>query len=159
MVTELGDGARAPEFCTQGGFAYRFDWGVDGLEALAHDAAVVVVIDVLRFTTAVCCALEAGATVLPYRWRDDSTAAYAARHRAVLAGRRELGEPSLSPTDLLTLVGSIAVSLFLKNYYQATTIFYPASPQLASPELIFGNPATRADWTISARGERNDATR
>ena len=46
---------------------------------------------------------HAGATVLHYRWRDDSTAAYAARHRAVLAGRRELGEPSLSPTDLLTI--------------------------------------------------------
>ncbi len=52
---------------------------------------------------------------------------------------------------LLTLVGSIAVSLFLKNYYQATTIFYPASPQLASPELIFGNTAQVTDYFGSDR--------
>lgn len=39
---------------------------------------------------------------------------------------------------LLTLVGSIALSLTLKNYYEAVTIFYPASPQLANPELMFG---------------------
>ncbi len=33
---------------------------------------------------------------------------------------------------------SVGISLLLKNYYQATTIFYPASPELANPELIFG---------------------
>ena len=40
---------------------------------------------------------------------------------------------------LLALAGSVVLSLFLDNYYQATTIFYPASPQLANPELMFGN--------------------
>ncbi|MBX2891727.1 MAG: hypothetical protein KF734_12405 [Saprospiraceae bacterium] len=39
---------------------------------------------------------------------------------------------------LIALVGSIALSLTLKNYFQASTIFYPASPELASPEQIFG---------------------
>ncbi len=39
----------------------------------------------------------------------------------------------------LTLVGSVVVSLFLYNYYKSTTIFYPSSPQLANPELIFGS--------------------
>ncbi|MBP6825103.1 MAG: hypothetical protein KA165_00980 [Saprospiraceae bacterium] len=39
---------------------------------------------------------------------------------------------------LITLVGSIGFSLMLDNYFKATTIFYPASPELASPELIFG---------------------
>jgi 2-phosphosulfolactate phosphatase len=60
-----------------------------------------VVVDVLRFTTAVCAALEAGAVVLPYRWADDAAGQYAAEHQALLAGRRENGEMSLSPTDLL----------------------------------------------------------
>ncbi len=103
MVAELSAGARSPEFCTQRGFAYRSDWGLDGLEALAPDSAVVVVVDVLRFTSAVCCALESGAVVLPYRWNDSTAASYAAEHAAILAGRRELGELSLSPTDLLTI--------------------------------------------------------
>lgn len=39
---------------------------------------------------------------------------------------------------LITLAGSIGFSLMLDNYYKATTIFYPASPELANPELIFG---------------------
>jgi capsule polysaccharide export protein KpsE/RkpR len=39
---------------------------------------------------------------------------------------------------LIALIGSIAFSLTLDNYYQATTIFYPASPELSNPELIFG---------------------
>jgi 2-phosphosulfolactate phosphatase len=86
----------------QDGFAYRFDWGPSGLRALAPDAAVLVIVDVLRFTSAVSAAVEAGCEVLPYRWADEGAAAFAAEHRAELAGVREHGGPSLSPTDLLT---------------------------------------------------------
>jgi len=100
-VTLSVGGARATEFCTQQGYAYRFDWGAEGLGALAPHADVVIIVDVLRFTTAVCCALESDATVLPYRWADDGAAAYARANDAVLAGRREDGLLSLSPTDLL----------------------------------------------------------
>ncbi|HRI60272.1 MAG TPA: hypothetical protein PK228_11130 [Saprospiraceae bacterium] len=39
---------------------------------------------------------------------------------------------------LIALIGSIAFTLTLDNYYQASTIFYPASPELSNPELIFG---------------------
>lgn len=88
-------------FCRQDGFAYRFDWGPNGLRTLAPLADVVVIVDVLRFSTAVCAAVEAGCSVLPYRWADDNAAAYAAEHDAVLAGRREYGQLSLSPSDLL----------------------------------------------------------
>ena len=52
----------------QDGFAYQFDWGVDGLVALGPAAAVVVLVDVLRFTTAVSVAVERGATVMPGPW-------------------------------------------------------------------------------------------
>lgn len=53
--------------------------------------------------------------------------------------------------SLLALVGSIAVSLLLKNYYEAKTIFYPASPQLANPELMFGNTGQVTDYYGSDR--------
>lgn len=88
---------------SQSGFAYRFDWGPDGLDALAPHCDVVIVVDVLRFTTAVSAAVESGATVYPFRWKDDRAAAYADRRGAELAGRREDGGASLSPTDLLGL--------------------------------------------------------
>ena len=79
----------------------RFDWGPDGLAAVGAGAAVVVVVDVLRFTTAVSVAIGRGAVVLPYVWAaGDAAAAYARRHGAQLAGRREDGDWSLSPTDL-----------------------------------------------------------
>ena len=104
MVSELERlGGRRVVDAGQDGFADRFDWGPNGLRALAPAAEVVVLVDVLRFTTAVCAALEAGATVLPYRWADDGAARFAAEHGAVLAGMRGPGEPSLSPSDLLRL--------------------------------------------------------
>jgi 2-phosphosulfolactate phosphatase len=46
-------------------FAWRFDWAVDGLRALAPAAEVVVLVDVLRFTTAVTVAVEHGVVVQP----------------------------------------------------------------------------------------------
>jgi 2-phosphosulfolactate phosphatase len=94
-------GAQAAQFCTQDGFAFRFDWGPNGLRMLAPDADVVVIVDVLRFTTAVCAATESGCVVLPYRWADDAAAGYAADNDAVLAGGREDSALSLSPADLL----------------------------------------------------------
>lgn len=87
----------------QPGSAYRFDWGAEGLDALAPHVAVVVIVDALRFTSAVSVAVEAGCTVIPARWADEGAAAVAAATGAILAGRREDGGPSLSPTDLLTL--------------------------------------------------------
>jgi 2-phosphosulfolactate phosphatase len=107
MVAELHQdgsfGARGADWCTQEGFAYRFDWGPSGLRTLAPVADVVVIVDVLRFTSAVSAAVEGGSTVFPYRWADDGAPAYAAARDAELAGRRELGERSLSPTDLLAV--------------------------------------------------------
>lgn len=104
MVAELtNSGARAAAFSEQEGFAYRFDWGPSGLRALAPVVEVVVIVDVLRFTSAVCATIESGGEVFPYRWADDGAAAFAAERHATLAGLREHGGASLSPTDLLTL--------------------------------------------------------
>jgi 2-phosphosulfolactate phosphatase len=106
---------RPTELCTQSGFAYRFEWGTAGLAALAPDVAVVVVVDVLRFSTAVCCALESGATVLPYRWGFEDAGAFAMAHSAELAEGRGAGQPSLSPTDLLTIAPGTRLLLASPN--------------------------------------------
>lgn len=103
LQTDEASHAERAGWSSQHGYAYRFDWGPNGLRTLAPVADVLVVVDVLRFTSAVSAAVESGCTVFPYRWADDQAAAYAAERDATLAGRREHGELSLSPTDLLSV--------------------------------------------------------
>jgi hypothetical protein len=57
--------------------------GPNGLQRLGPCAADIVVVDVLRFSTAVSVAVERGATVLPYTWEDDRAETYAAQHNAL----------------------------------------------------------------------------
>ncbi len=91
----VADGEQRP-------FRVRFGWGGEDLAVLAPVSDTVVIVDVLRFTTAVSVAVTRGAQVLPFPWRNATAAPFAARHGAVLAGLRE--DPStpwsLSPTDL-----------------------------------------------------------
>src|SRR5918994_3589905 len=87
----------------QNGFDVRFEGGSDGLRQLGPAAGAVVVVDVLRFTTAVSVAVGRGARVLPYPWAAGDAETYAAQHNAWLAGRRENGEWPLSPTGLARL--------------------------------------------------------
>ena len=75
----------------------RFDWGPTGAEAIAEGADLAVVVDVLSFTTTLCVAAERGITVLPYRWKDERAASYAAERDATLARERLDG---LSPAAM-----------------------------------------------------------
>lgn len=83
------------------GFRLRFGWGPNGLRRLAPRADVVVIVDVLSFSTSVDVALGRGAVVLPYRWGDGGELAYAAAQDAVAASRRPgPGRLSLRPSSL-----------------------------------------------------------
>ncbi len=90
----------APDWSDQASYDVRFEWGPAGIEALGGEA--VVVIDVLRFTTAVDAAVSQGVVVYPYRWRDQSARSFADGLGAVLADGSK-GRPSLSPTSLMRL--------------------------------------------------------
>lgn len=80
----------------------RLDWEVAGARRLAACSDVVVVCDVLSFSTAVSAATAHGVTVFPHPWRDDTAEARAAELRARLAGDRS--QPiSLSPASLVAL--------------------------------------------------------
>lgn len=94
---------------TQAGCRIRFDWGPAGADAVGPGAALVAVVDVLSFTTALTVAVERGIAVLPYRWRDHSAERVAREHGAVLAvGRKQAvlpGQVSLSPDSILRGAG------------------------------------------------------
>ncbi|MGO4129020.1 2-phosphosulfolactate phosphatase [Inquilinus sp. YAF38] len=77
-----------------------------GVEALRDRVAVLVIVDVLSFSTAVDVAVSRGAAVLPFPHGDDAAARLAAeRAGAILARPRRAagGAFSLSPASLLEI--------------------------------------------------------
>ena len=95
-MTDAGPGRserEQPSWFDQAGWRWRFDWGPNGLRRLAPLVDVVVVVDVLRFTTAVDVAVSRGAVVYPYRWKDGSEHEFASARGAVVASNR------IGPTD------------------------------------------------------------
>ncbi|WP_433393918.1 2-phosphosulfolactate phosphatase [Micromonospora sp. KLBMP9576] len=92
----------------QPGAGARFDWGLTGAAELGRVCAVLVVVDVLSFTTTVEVAVARGMRVHPFPWGEQA-AEYARRVGAVAAvGRRQTTPEhpwSLSPAALRTAPG------------------------------------------------------
>src|SRR5262249_1078101 len=96
----IGARSGAMPFSDQSRHPLRFDWGRRGLEAIGPGSDVVIVIDVLSFSTCIDVATSRSAAVLPWRWRDDS----AAPGDAILASaERSAAHYSLSPASLQSI--------------------------------------------------------
>jgi 2-phosphosulfolactate phosphatase len=89
------------DYFDQSDSAIRCEWGLHGVEALAPISDVVIIVDVLSFSTCVEIAVNRGATVFPYRWKDESAIEFAKQKNAILAGARGEGKYSLSPGSLV----------------------------------------------------------
>jgi 2-phosphosulfolactate phosphatase len=83
----------------------RFEWGLSGLETLAPISDVMIIVDVLSFTTCVDIVISRGGIVYPYRDTLEALPAYAASRNALFAapGRRHEAAYSLSPASLMTI--------------------------------------------------------
>jgi 2-phosphosulfolactate phosphatase len=77
----------------QDGHAVRLEWGPDGVRELGVACAVLIIVDVLVFTTSVDVALGRGGRVLPLPWRDERAdrAALAAGAILTRSGLRRSG--------------------------------------------------------------------
>ena len=87
-----------------------------GLRALAPISHVVVIVDVLCFTTCVSIACTRGATVYPCAWDEGMAVHLAEREHARLAVKRgrenaDGGEFSLSPASFLSADSSVRIVL------------------------------------------------
>jgi 2-phosphosulfolactate phosphatase len=135
----------------------RFEWGPSGIGALQADT--VVVVDVLRFTTAVEAATANGVAVYPYRWRDESAHDFARTHGALLAHGDGDG-PSLSPVSLLALTAGTKIVLPSPNGSTCTALAQEGGATVVAACLrnrsaVAGWLATRAGAiAVIACGER-----
>ncbi|MEP0872570.1 2-phosphosulfolactate phosphatase [Trichocoleus desertorum AS-A10] len=88
----------------QSNFEIRCEWGVRGVEQLAPISDVVIIVDVLSFSTCVEIATSRGAIVFPYLWNHDTAETFAKLVDAELASKRGSHSLySLSPTSLIEI--------------------------------------------------------
>src|SRR5215217_860575 len=104
-TTTRYDGAFAPmdtSYFNQGFSAVRYEWGAYGISTLGPDSDVIIIVDVLSFSTCVDVAVGNGALVYPYRSHDQSAQLFATERQALLAQSRwsESTGYSLSPASL-----------------------------------------------------------
>ncbi len=89
------------DFRDQTAFDVRCEWGPHGVAALAPSSELVIIIDVLSFSTAVDVAVARGAEIYPHPSKGPSAEARARELGATLATGRGQGEFSLSPASML----------------------------------------------------------
>src|SRR5690242_13845940 len=89
------------------------EWGSNGVRTLRDRCAVLVIVDVLSFSTAVDIAVARGAEIVPFPFGDPEAAARAAAAaRAQLASHRRAGEQlSLSPSSLQSIAAGTRLML------------------------------------------------
>jgi 2-phosphosulfolactate phosphatase len=61
----------------QSEFQLRCEWGFQGVAQLAPISDVIIIVDILSFSTSVEIATNNDAIIFPYQWRDESALDYA----------------------------------------------------------------------------------
>ncbi|MBC9820900.1 2-phosphosulfolactate phosphatase [Terrabacter sp. MAHUQ-38] len=146
----------------------RLDWGPVAAEALTTHAVgagspvCAVVVDVLSFTTCVSVAADAGVTVHPYRWRDDSARGFAQERGATLAVPRSQsrsasgtdGGVSLSPASIRAARGLTDLVLPSPNGSTVSALLAGAGAQVVAASLRNRSAVSAwvVDWLQSVRG-------
>ena len=85
----------------QNEFNVRFEWGLEGVEALSESSNVIIIVDILSFSTCIDIATSRGATVFPYLGDIHDINAFASEVGAIPVNhKRSLDQYSLSPSSL-----------------------------------------------------------
>jgi 2-phosphosulfolactate phosphatase len=87
----------------QSEYNIRCEWGQQGISLLAPISDVVIVVDILSFSTAVEIATGQGALVYPCRWKDAAVDEFAKSIGAEVADRNNPHGYRLSPASLQAL--------------------------------------------------------
>ena len=106
-----------PDYFDQHDYDICCEWGLAGIAELSPTSEVIVIVDVLSFSTSVDIAVGNGAIVYPFRGDENSAADYAQALDAVLAnfGRGHSKGYSLSPASLVDIPGGTRLVLVSPN--------------------------------------------
>ena len=85
----------------QSEFDIRCEWGEHGVSLLSPISDVVIIVDVLSFSTCVDVATSRSAVIFPYGNRDESARTFALSIQAELANPRSWHGYSLSPQSMM----------------------------------------------------------
>ena len=120
------------------------DWALNGLRTLARDR-VVIIVDVLSFSTAVTVAVGRGATIFPCEWNDERAAAMAVAEQAEVAAKRGQGRFSLAPASMRDIPSGTRLVLPSPN---GSTLAYAAreSGAIAVAAGCIRNAESIAQW-------------
>ncbi len=148
MRSMASQGRSVPSWAEQGQYGIRFQWGP--LVAPTLTEGVCVVVDVLRFTTAVEAAVYRGLAVYPYRWRDATAAAFADSVHALLADDSDPAGPSLSPLSMNALAPGASLVLPSPNGSTCAILASEAGAQVVAGCLR--NASAVGAWADNADG-------
>ena len=87
----------------QADFEIRCEWGMQGVLKLAPLSDVVIIVDILSFSTCIEIANSQGVSVFPYQWRDGTVKEFTQSVGAELANKRGTSRYSLSPASLMQI--------------------------------------------------------
>ncbi|MDX3662937.1 2-phosphosulfolactate phosphatase [Streptomyces sp. ID05-26A] len=104
---------------SQEGYQLRLEWGPDGVRAL-RDCDVLVVVDVLSFTTSVDLVVGNGGQVRPSRWKPASGKTLRPASLVEAAGLVEL--PSPNGSNLCSLAGETGAHVLAACLRNATAV-------------------------------------
>ena len=99
-----------------------FEWGKNGLLSLVDKVDVLIIVDVLSFSTCVDIAVGRGALVYPFSFKDDRATNYAKELQAELAYKRGESKYSLSPESLLDIPDKTKLVLPSPNGSELSTL-------------------------------------
>ena len=132
----------------QAQFDIRCEWGLQGIMQIAP-SDVIIIVDVLSFTTSVDIAVSRGATIFPYRWKDETTITYAKERGADVASSRSRweGRFSLAPSSLVDI--PFGLRLVLPSPNGSSLAFQAMSTGAIVVAGCLRNASTVAQWAQS----------
>lgn len=106
----------------QSEYRIRCEWGEDGVKTLSPISDIVIIVDVLSFSTSVDIAVNRGATVYPYQWHNESVYDFAKKVKAEVANAKNPHGYSLGPSTLENLPEDYRIVLPSPNGSQLTLL-------------------------------------